>query len=63
MDQGWIHAPTAAEKEVIEEEKEKEVTKKPSPTNGRFSGASALGLVAVLVLMGAAVTVFKKEGK
>ena len=63
VDQGWIHAPTAAEKEVIEEEKEKEVTKKPSPTNGRFSGASALGLVAVLVLVGAAVTVFKKEGK
>ena len=53
VDQGWIHAPT---------EQEKEVTKKPSPTNGRFSGASALGLVAVLVLMGAAVTVFKKEG-
>ena len=65
MDQGWIHAPTEAEKEVIKEEikEEKEVTKKPSPTNGRFSGASALGLVAVLVLMGAAVTVFKKEGK
>ena len=62
VDQGWIHAPTEAEKEVIEEEKEKEVTKKPSPTNGRFSGASALGLVAVLVLVGAAVTVFKKEG-
>jgi len=64
VDQGWIHAPTEQEKEVIEEkEKEKEVTKKPSPTNGRFSGASALGLVAVLVLVGAAVTVFKKEGK
>jgi hypothetical protein len=62
VDQGWIHAPTEQEKEVIEKEKEKEVTKKPSPTNGRFSGASALGLVAVLVLMGAAVTVFKKEG-
>jgi len=63
VDQGWIHAPTEQEKEVIKEEKEKEVTKKPSPTNGRFSGASALGLVAVLVLVGAAVTVFKREGK
>jgi len=63
VDQGWIHAPTEQEKEVIEEkEKEKEVTKKPSPKNGPFSGTSALGLVAVLVLMGAAVTVFKKEG-
>jgi len=64
VDQGWIHAPTEQEKEVIEKEKEKEkeVTKKPSPTNGRFSGASALGLVAMLVLIGAAVTVFKKEG-
>jgi len=64
VDQGWIHAPTEAEKEVIKEEikEEKEVTKKPSPTNGRFSGASALGLVAALILVGAAVTVFKKEG-
>jgi len=64
VDQGWIHAPTEAEKEVTKEEikEEKEVTKKPSPANGRFSGASALGLVAVLVLVGAAVTVFKKEG-
>ena len=64
MDQGWIHAPTEAEKEVIKEEikEEKEVTKKPSPTNGPFSGTSALGIVAVLVLVGAAVTVFKKEG-
>ena len=61
VDQGWIHAPTEQEKEVIEE-KEKEVTKKPSPKNGPFSGTSALGLVAVLVLMGAAVTVFKREG-
>jgi len=62
VDQGWIHAPTEQEKEVIKEEEEKEVTKKPSPKNGPFSGTSALGLVAVLVLMGAAVTVFKKEG-
>ena len=64
VDQGWIHAPTEAEKEVIKEEKEKEkeVTKKPSPTNGPFSGTSALGIVAALVLVGAAVTVFKKEG-
>jgi len=36
--------------------------KKPSPKNGHFSGASAIGLVAALVLVGAAVTVFKKEG-
>jgi len=64
VDQGWIHAPTEAEKEVIKEEKEKEEkeVKRPSPTNGRFSGASALGLVATLVLIGAAITVFKKEG-
>ena len=64
VDQGWIHAPTGEEIEVIEEEKEKEkeVTKKPSPTNGPVSGTSALGIVAVLVLVGAAVTVFKKEG-
>jgi len=61
VDQGWIHAPTEEEIEVIEEEKEKEVTKKPSPTNGPFSGTSALGIVAVLVLFGAAVTVYKKE--
>jgi len=60
VDQGWIHAPTEQEKEVIKEVKE--VTKKPSPTNGRFNGASALGLVAALVLIGTAVTVFKKEG-
>jgi len=64
VDQGWIHAPTEAEKEVIEKEKEvsEKITKKPSPKNGPFSGTSALGLVAVLVLVGAAVTVFKKEG-
>ena len=62
VDQGWIHAPTEEEKEVITEEEGKEV-KRPSPTNGRFSGASALGLVAALILVGAAVTVFKKEGK
>jgi len=62
VDQGWIHAPTEEEIEVIEEEKEKEVTKKPSPTNGSFNGASALGLVAALILVGAAVTVFKREG-
>ena len=64
VDQGWIHAPTVDEEEVIEEEKEKEkeVTKKPSPKNGPFNGTSALGIVAVLVLVGAAVTVYKKEG-
>jgi len=62
VDQGWIHAPTGEEIEVIEEEKEKEVTKKPSPTNGPFNGVSALGIVAALVLVGAAVTVYKKEG-
>jgi len=62
VDQGWIHAPTGEEIEVIEEEKEKEVTKKPSPTNGPFSGVSAIGIVAALVLVGAAVTVYKKEG-
>jgi hypothetical protein len=60
VDQGWIHAPTGQEIEVIEEEKE--VTKKPSPTNGRFNGVSAVGIVAALVLIGAAVTVYKKEG-
>jgi len=59
IEQGWIHAPTEAEKEVIEEEEE---TKKPSPANGSFSGTSALGIVAALVLVGAAFTVFKKEG-
>tara|TARA_R110000751_G_scaffold6373_1_gene27211 strand:+ start:465 stop:1289 length:825 start_codon:yes stop_codon:yes gene_type:complete len=59
-DQGWIHAPTEEQKEEIKEEEK--VTKKPSPKNGPFSGTSALGLVAVLVLVGAAVTVFKKEG-
>ena len=52
--EGWIHAPT--------EEQEKEVSKKPSPKNGAIGGASALGLVAVLVLIGTAVTVYKKEG-
>jgi len=62
VDQGWIHAPTEEEIEVIEEEKEKEVTKKPSKTNGRFNGVSAVGIVAALVLIGAAVTVYKKEG-
>jgi len=62
VDQGWIHAPTVDEIEVIEKEKEKEVTKKPSPTNGPFSGTSAVGIVAMLVLIGAAVTVYKKEG-
>jgi len=62
VDQGWIHAPTQEEKEVIKEEKEKEVTKKPSPRDSRFSGTSALGLVAALVLIGAAVTVYKKTG-
>jgi len=61
VDQGWIHAPTEAEKEVIKEEKEKEV-KRPSPKNGPFSGTSALGLVAALVLVGALVTVYKKTG-
>jgi len=62
VDQGWIHAPTEEEIEVIEEEKEKEVTKKPSKTNGRFNGVSPVGIVAALVLIGAAVTVYKKEG-
>jgi len=62
VDQGWIHAPSEKEKEEIEKEKEKEVTKKPSPKDGPFSGTSALGLVAALVLVGAVVTVFKKEG-
>jgi len=62
VDQGWIHAPTEAEKEVIEKEKEKEVTKRPSPKDGPFSGTSALGLVAALVLVGALVTVYKKTG-
>jgi len=62
VDQGWIHAPTVDEIEVIEEEKEKEVTKKPSKTNGPFNGVSAVGIVAALVLIGAAVTVYKKEG-
>jgi len=60
VDQGWIHAPTEKEKEEIKEEEK--ITKKPSPKNGPFSGTSALGLVAVLVLVGAAVTVFKREG-
>jgi len=60
VDQGWIHAPTEEEKEEIE--KEKEVTKKPSPKNGPFSGTSALGLVAALVLIGSLVTVYKKTG-
>jgi len=59
-DQGWIHAPTEEQKEEIKEEEK--ITKKPSPKNGPFSGTSALGLVAVLVLVGAAVTVFKREG-
>jgi len=58
VDQGWIHAPTEEEKEEIE----KEVTKRPSPKDGPFSGTSALGLVAALVLIGAAVTVYRKEG-
>jgi len=67
VDQGWIHAPTEEEKEVIKTEKEvikteKEVTKRPSPKDSRFSGTSAIGLVAALVLIGAAVTVYKKEG-
>jgi len=60
VEQGWIHAPTEAEKEVIE--KEKEVTKRPSLKDGPFSSMSAVGLVAALVLVGAVVTVFKKEG-
>jgi len=64
VDQGWIHAPSEEEKEEIEKEKEeeKEVTKRPSPKNGPFSGTSALGLVAALVLVGAIVTVYKKTG-
>jgi len=62
VDQGWIHAPTVEEIEEIEKEKEKEVTKRPSPKNGPFSGTSALGLVAALVLVGALVTVYKKTG-
>jgi len=62
VDQGWIHAPSEEEKEEIEKEKEKEVTKKPSPKDGPFSGTSALGLVAALVLVGALVTVYKKTG-
>ena len=63
VDQGWIHAPTEEEKEEIEKEKEeeKEVTKRPSPKDGPFSGTSALGLVAALVLVGALVTVYKKN--
>jgi len=60
VDQGWIHAPTEEQKQEIKEEKE--VTKKPSLKDGPFSGMSAVGLVAALVLVGAAVTVFKKEG-
>jgi len=59
VEQGWIHAPTEKEKEEIKEEKQKEVTKRPSP-NGPFSGMSALGLVAALVLVGAVVTVYRK---
>jgi len=64
VDQGWIHAPTDEEKEEIEKEieKEKEVIKRPSPKDGPFTSMSALGLVAVLVLIGAVVTVYKKEG-
>jgi len=59
VEQGWIHAPTEEQKQEIKEE---EVTKRPSPKDGPFSSMSAVGLVAVLVLVGAAVTVFKKEG-
>jgi len=59
VEQGWIHAPTEEQKQEIKEE---EVTKRPSPKDGPFSSTSAIGLVAVLVLVGAAVTVFKKEG-
>jgi len=59
VDQGWIHAPTEEQKQEIKEE---EVTKRPSLKDGPFSSASALGLVAALVLVGAVVTVFKKEG-
>jgi len=64
VEQGWIHAPTEEEKEEIEKEKEeeKEESKRPTTKKGPFSGMSAVGLVATLVLVGAVVTVYKKTG-
>jgi len=55
VDQGWIHpADTALEVEVIDE---KVIVEEKPPKPIGFEGASALGLVAVLIAIGAVFTI------